>query len=97
MYMNNADASTGTCRTCFTAHAPNIIRNLLEIQAFVSCGNLWYYWQIFSSLRFADLEFSWSSFSPLAEICIVILWTFCMLVICARYSCILTLSLMISV
>ena len=52
---------------------------------------------MFSSLKFVDLEFSWSSFSPLDEIGIVILWTFCMLLIYVRYSGILTLSLMISI
>ena len=49
-----------------------------------------------SRLRFDDLEFSRSSFSPLAEIGIVISWTFCMLLIHAIYSCTLTLSMMIS-
>ena len=69
----------------------NIIWNLLGIQVFISCGSLRYYWQIFSSLRSADLEFLWNSFSPLAEKRVVISWSFCMLVLYARYSCTLTL------
>ena len=37
MYMNNPVAYTGNCGTCFTAHARNIISNLVGIQVFVSC------------------------------------------------------------
>ena len=46
--------------------------NFLEFKCWFPVGICGNGGRTFSSLRFADLEFSWSSFSPLAEIGIVI-------------------------